>query len=118
MEKNNENMVNKLSDQEMEEVSGGVFGLTVDVIKWNTGDYRSGDTPKYQVGQTLGIEAAYRGTHTKLPCTVLSVSESATGGIFNTEFVYSVRILHVGPPTFRELEGKVYDGVYESCLYD
>lgn len=119
MEKNNENMVNKLSDQEMEDVSGDVFDQTIDVITWNTGNnYRSGDTPKYKVGQTLGIQAEYRTTYTKLPCMVLSVSESPTGGIFNKEFVYSVKILRVGPPTFRELEGKVYDGVYESCLYD
>ena len=113
MENKNENITNKLEDQQLEDVAGGIS-----VYTQNTSEYTSGDTPKYAVGQHVEIEAS--ASHTKIPCEVLSVSETKSGGWIYKEFVYSVVILpfkHSFRPEFESLIGKVYDDVYESCLF-
>ena len=45
MENKNENMTNKLTDQQLEDVAGGAPR----VYTQNTSEYTSGDTPKYAV---------------------------------------------------------------------
>ena len=121
MENKNENMSNKLPEQQLQDVVGGYSQSNpVSVRTDNFDKYSSGDTPKYAVGQHLEIEAGQYGTYIKIPCEVLSVSETATGGYFYKEFVYSVVILPFSFSFKKEYEtlvGKVYDGVYESCLY-
>lgn len=122
MENKNENMSNRLPDQQLQDVAGGFAqSSSISVITDNFGKYSSGDTPKYAVGQHLEIAAGpYGNAHTRIPCEVLSVSETATGGYFYKEFVYSVVILPFSLPLMKEYEafvGKVYDDVYESCLY-
>ncbi len=120
MENKNENITNKLDDQRLddqrlEDVAGGAPR----VYTQNTSEYTSGDTPKYAVGQHVEIEAS--ASHTKIPCEVLSVSETKSGGWIYKEFVYSVVILpfkHSFRPEFESLIGKVYDDVYESCLFE
>ena len=105
----------KLTDQQLENVAGGAIKVYTD----NDSKYESGDTPKYKVGQRLNIEADF--SHTRIPCEVLSVSNSKTGGWIYKEFVYSVVILpfrHSFRPKFEALIGKVYDDVYESCLFE
>ena len=122
MENKNENMSNKLPDQQLQDVAGGyrTSGI-LSVVTDNFDKYSSGDTPKYAVGQHLVIMAGPYGTaHMRIPCEVLSVSETKTGGYFYKEFVYSVVILPFSLPLMKEYEafvGKVYDDVYESCLY-
>lgn len=120
MNENDKKVWNDISDQQLEEIVGGIVTSRVPVIKKeNSSFYSSGDTPKYSVGQRVGIECTYMNSTFKIPCIVLSVSEAATGGIFCKEFVYSVEIT---PPSSAEplkiLQGKVYDSVYESCLYE
>ena len=122
MENKNENMSNKLPDQQLQDVAGGFAQSSpISVVTHNFDKYSSGDTPKYAVGQHLEIAAGLYGeAHTRIPCEVLSVSETATGGYFYKEFVYSVVILPFSLPLMKEYEafvGKVYDDVYESCLY-
>ena len=122
MENKNENMSNRLPDQQLQDVAGGFAqSSSISVITDNFGKYSSGETPKYAVGQHLEIAAGpYGNAHTRIPCEVLSVSETATGGYFYKEFVYSVVILPFSLPLMKEYEafvGKVYDDVYESCLY-
>ena len=125
MENKNENMTNKLDvqrleDQQLEDVAGGSkqdYVTTPHIT--NRSKYTSGDTPKYAVGQRLKIAAG--DSYVKIPCEVLSVSESATGGFWYKEFVYSIVILpfkHPFRPKFEELIGEEYNGVYESCLYE
>ena len=121
MENKNENMSNRLPDQQLQDVAGGYRTSSIlSVVTDNFDKYSSGDTPKYAVGQHLEIEAGQYGTYIKIPCEVLSVSETKTGGYFYKEFVYSVVILPFSLPLMKEYEafvGKVYDDVYESCLY-
>lgn len=122
MENKNENMSNRLPDQQLQDVAGGyrTSGI-LSVVTENFSKYSSGDTPKYAVGQHLEIAAGPHGdAHTRIPCEVLSVSETKTGGYFYKEFVYSVVILPFSLPFMKGYEafvGEVYDGVYESCLY-
>ena len=92
MENKNENITNKLEDQQLEDVAGGSeqdYETTPHIT--NRSKYSSGDTPKYAVGQRLKIAAG--DSYVKIPCEVLSVSESATGGFWYKEFVYSIVIL-------------------------
>ena len=115
MENKNENITNKLEDQQLEDVAGGA----PIVYTINSSEYTSGDTPKYAVGQHLKIEADF--THTRIPCEVLSVSEEKTGGWIYKEFVYSVKILPFPgsyKPKLQSLIGKEYTEVYESCLFE
>lgn len=122
MENKNENMSNRLPDQQLQDVAGGyrTSGI-LSVVTDNSDKYSSGDTPKYAVGQHLEIAAGpYGDAHTRIPCEVLSVSKTKTGGYFYKEFVYSVVILPFSLPLMKGYEafvGEVYDGVYESCLY-
>ena len=114
MENKNENMTNKLQDKELEDVAGG---LAVGGRNENESTYSSGDTPKYAVGQKLKIRAKNIKYH-YLTCSVLGVSETKTGGLICKEFVYRVKITAVPNATFEAFVGKVYDDVYESCLYE
>ena len=122
MENKNENMTNKLQDKELEDVAGGlaVGGRNENEIAISTDNsstYSSGDTPKYAVGQELKIRAKNIQYH-YLTCSVLGVSETKTGGLICKEFVYRVKITAVPNAAFEAFVGKVYDGVYESCLYE
>ena len=121
MENKNENMTNKLQDKELEDVAGGlaVGGRNeneIVIYTENSSTYSSGDTPKYAVGQELKLRAKNIQYH-YLTCSVLGVSETKTGGLICKEFVYRVKITAVPNATFEAFVGKVYDGVYESCLY-
>ena len=115
-----ENKNNKLTDQQLKNVAGGVFeSLDIYVHTTNNSKYTSGETPKYMVGQELRIEVDT--AHTRIPCEVLSVSETKTGGWVYKEFVYSVKILPFSLSNKANLEtliGKTYDDVYESCLFE
>ena len=80
MENKNENMSNKLPDQQLQDVAGGyrTSGI-LSVVTDNFDKYSSGDTPKYAVGQHLEIAAGLYGeAHTRIPCEVLSVRNSFT----------------------------------------
>ena len=122
MENKNENMTGKLSDQQLKDVSGGLLDVThsgdeVVIYTDNSSWYYSGDTPKYAVGQELKLRAKNIQYH-YLTCSVLGVSETKTGGLICKEFVYRVKITAVPNAAFEAFVGKVYDDVYESCLYE
>ena len=122
MKNKNENMTNKLKDKELEDVAGGlaVGGRNeneIEIYTDNSSTYSSGDTPKYAVGQELKIRAKNVNYH-YLTCSVLGVSETKTGGLICKEFVYRVKITAVPNAAFEAFVGKVYNGVYESCLYE
>lgn len=125
METKHEHQFNQLSDQQLEEIAGGHdSNASIPIVVTNNhSPYSSGDTPKYAAGQNLYIECLYGSLSFKLPCSVLGVSTTPTGGSFREEFVYSVEILQLEVfkilPThpLNTLMGKVYHGVYESCLY-
>ena len=122
MENKNENMTNKLQDKELEDVAGGlaVGGRNENEIVISTDNsstYSSGDTPKYAVGQELKLRAKNIQYH-YLTCSVLGVNETKTGGLICKEFVYRVKITAVPNAAFEAFVGKVYDDVYESCLYE
>ena len=122
MENKNENMTGKLSDQQLKDVSGGLLDVThsgdeIVIYTDNSSWYYSGDTPKYAVGQKLKIQVR-QNRHHYMPCKVLSVSETKTGGLICKEFVYRVKITAVPNAAFEAFVGKVYDDVYESCLYE
>ena len=121
MENKNENMAGKIPDQQLEDVSGGLCPggrkeNEIEIFTDNSSTYSSGDTPKYAVGQELKLRAKNTQYH-YLTCSVLGVSETKTGGLICKEFVYRVKITAVPNATFEAFVGKVYDGVYESCLY-
>ena len=121
MENKNENMTGKLQDKELEDVAGGLAAggrneNEIEIYTDNSSTYSSGDTPKYAVGQELKIRAKNVNYH-YLTCSVLNVSETKTGGLICKEFVYRVKITAVPNATFEAFVGKVYDDVYESCLY-
>ena len=115
-----ENKNNKLNDRQLENVAGGgSISTGIRVYTDNNSKYTGGDTPKYAVGQHLRIEAGI--AHTRIPCEVLSVSETKTGGWIYKEFVYSVKILPFSLSHTANLEkliGEVYNDVYESCLFE
>lgn len=124
MNENNKSEQNRVADQQLEEIVGG-YGADSSsgnnipkVITCNKSKYSSGDFPKYTVGQRLTIECTCHGIKVKLPCEVLSVSETATGGFWYKEFVYSIKMMDVCLEAFSILSGKVYQSVYESCLYE
>ena len=123
MNDNNEKNLNNVPDNQLEDITGGNnLGpmpisasqiVPVPIIS-NYGTYSSGDTPKYQVGQQLGIKYRFRGEILMVRCMVLSVSQGADLGVFCEEFGYTVEILSEIAPGFK---GKVVENVYESCLY-
>ena len=118
----NDNMTNKLSDQQLEDVSGGLLDVThsgdeIVIYTDNSSWYSSGDTPKYAVGQKLKIQVR-QNRHHYVPCKVLNVSKDKPGGSVFKEFVYSVEIIPGELDQYIQLTGKVYHGVYESCLYE
>ena len=115
-------MTNKLQDKELEDVAGGLAAggrneNEIEIFTDNSSTYSSGDTPKYAVGQELKLRAKNIQYH-YLTCSVLGVSETKTGGLICKEFVYKVKITAVPNATFEAFVGKVYDDVYESCLYE
>ena len=121
MENQNENMTGKLQDKELEDVAGGLAAggrneNEIEIYTDNSSTYSSGDTPKYAVGQELKLRAQNIQYH-YLTCSVLGVNETKTGGLICKEFVYRVKITAVPNATFEAFVGKVYDDVYESCLY-
>ena len=117
MENKNENMTNELNDRQLKDVAGGsAKNILIGVHTSSKLKYTGGDTPKYSVGQELKIEAG--ADHVRIPCEVLSVSETKTGGLICKEFVYRVKITAVPNAAFEAYVGRVYDDVYESCLYE
>ena len=120
MENKNENMTNELNDRQLKDVAGGsAKNILIGVHTSSKLKYTGGDTPKYSVGQELKIEAG--ADHVRIPCEVLSVSETKTGGWIYKEYVYSVKILpfeYTPRPDFNILIGEVYKDVYESCLFE
>ena len=124
MNENNKSEQNHVADQQMEEIVGGNGRYSSDayntpqVITSNKSRYSSGDFPKYTVGQRLAIECSLHGNKVNIPCEVLSVSETATGGFWYKEFVYTIKMMDVCLEAFSTLSGKVYQSVYESCLYE
>ncbi len=97
-----------LSDKDLEEIGGGNFAQWILCDK----DYRSGSTPKYSVGQKVHIRVTGRNRYDG----VIEAVGGKTGGINNTEFVYSVRVY--GDQFQRQFhpEGWVENGIYESNI--
>lgn len=119
MNENNKIIPDTISDQQMEEIVGGISADRIPQIKTkNSSRYSSGETPKYSVGQRLAIECYYMGHNLKLPCIVLSVSETATGGSFCKEFVYSIEMDVLDVEPYKVFQGMVCQNVFESCLYE
>ena len=122
MENNNNTTTHVLSEKILEEVSGGYIDPNdyVSPMKDNSSFYSSGDTPKYCVGQRVGLKFRVNSAVGKAgtaiaSCSVVSISETADCGTFCKEFSYTVELLEsVGKAHM----GSQYDGVYESCLYE
>ena len=119
---NNNTTTHALPEEILEEVSGGYIDRNDNVlpIKGNDSFYSSGDTPKYCVGQRVGLRfrvcsAAGKLSNTTAACSVVGISETTDCGTFFKEFSYTVELLeNVG----RARIGTQYDGIYESCLYE
>lgn len=112
----NKDILNNVSDNQLEEVSGGgTHSAFPKIITRNLSNYKSGDTPKYQAGQELKIACRVLNTTVKISCQVLSVSATANCGMFYKEFGYKVRILESVMGLFKD---NIFDDVYESCLYE
>jgi hypothetical protein len=122
MENNNNTTTNTLSEEILKEVSGGYIGPNdyVSPEIENSSFYSSGDTPKYCVGQRVGLKfcvnsAAGKAGAAIAACSVVGISETKNCGTFCKEFSYTVELLeNVG----RANIGSQYDGIYESCLYE
>ena len=121
MENKNENMTGKLSDQQLEDVAGGIGGTgMLRAIVTTDLKYESGATPKYSVNQKLKIKVAdicSDAFSTFVYCTVIAVSEKANYGIIYEEFGYTVR-MHTTPELINRGIQETYEGVYESALYE
>lgn len=84
--------------------------------------YCSGENPKFSVDDTVSI--TYRVNKPikdmtndfRCDAIVLSVSDTANQGMMLKEFTYSVKILSVTGLTPKQEIGKIYDGIWESCL--
>lgn len=123
MNENNKNIQNPVSDQQLEDIIGGYETVLpghggnvalLNLITSNRGTYSSGSEPKYRVGQHLKIKCNYCDETKLIPCTVISVSETADMGVIYKEFGYTVETHCDSIP---ELQGKIVPHVYESCLY-
>lgn len=112
MEKNYKNNdQNKLSDEELENVSGAWK-----IADWidSTLTYKSGDKPKFEQGMMVsfrrGIDSA--GGAIVRTGKIIKVSSTACGGIINKEFLYDIMVNGTnGDENFMDY------GVYESCIY-
>ena len=125
----------KLTEQELENVNGGYY-FGEKAITTNSLHVSSGDTPKYHEGQTVYIKyEVFEGNvnwtgkfkSKKVECTckcvVTGVSETKNCGLAYKEYGYDVRVVggchsFGGYAITAGLVGKVYTGVYESCLYE
>lgn len=113
---------NNLSDTQLEHVNGGAvktYASCYMKVK-NTSTYSSGSEPKYQAGQILTIKYHDYSRVYDCRCIVLSVSSTANYGLIYEEFGYDVEITSAPDAVIRlehDMIGKVYRGVYESCLY-
>lgn len=111
------NVLNPISEQELENVAGGeatTDNLPILHLK-NDSFYSSGDTPKYSVGQEVVITYNYRRETHKLRCKIVGVTETKECGVFCREFGYSIELLE-SLPLFPK--GTVRNNVYESCIYE
>ena len=116
-----ENKNEKLSDQQMKDVTGGVGAVSLGNEIYNAPDtfYSSENTPKYAIDQEIKIKARICGDICYLPCKVVGVSEKATGGtLFFKEFLYTIEILENEYDKNGSLKGKVLHDIYESCLFE
>lgn len=111
----NKDILNNVSDNQLEDVSGGSNVAFPKIITSNRSNYRSGDTPRYFAGQELKIACRVLNTTVKISCLVLAVSATADCGLYYKEFGYKVRILESVMGLFKD---SIYDDVYESCLYE
>ena len=115
-----ENKNEKLNDQQMKDVTGGINAASFKTEIYNTPEsfYTSEKTPKYAVDQEVKIKAQRNGRNYYLPCKVVRVSDTATAGFILKEFLYSVEILTNELDIYDKLSGKVFNNIYESCLYE
>ena len=119
------NELNPISDKKLEDIVGGAHVTDGSYIKDamptletdNHSSYKSGDTPKYSIGQKLKIKFRYKGESSFLSCTVLDVSKTKDCGTICKEYGYKIQ-LHENNNPYTKLLQETYDNVYESCLYD
>lgn len=111
------NVLNPISEQELETVAGGEATTnTIPVLHLsNDSFYKSGDTPKYSVGQEVVITYRYKQQTLKLRCKIVGVTETRECGLIYKEFGYSIELLE-SLPLFPK--GTVRNNVYESCIYE
>ena len=112
-----------LSENELEEVSGGGFGSQVRPFMrtMNSSTYSSGSVPKWHVGQTLKIEYYNITSRFDCTCVVMAVSQKANCGLIYKEFGYTVQITAAPDAVLNDgltAIGQIYHGVYEGNLYD
>ena len=105
MKKEEENLNKKLPDlteEALAQVAGG--DLFDEFSQWITSDmdYKSGNTPKFSPGQAVNFFHVGRWWEGE----IVSV-DSKDGGIFDTEFLYTIR--HIGSTV-------TTSGVYESNI--
>ena len=102
-----------LSDADLEKISGGSWAD--DWAQWLMCDksYRSGDTPKYSVGQKVRVYVTGRNVYEGV---IVSVG-GKTGGINDTEFVYSIRVYGNQFQQQFHPEGWIEERIYESNIY-
>ena len=110
----------KLNDQQMNDVTGGIGAVSFGTEIYNAPDsfYSSEKTPKYAVDQEVKIKAKWNGHIYYLPCKIVSVSDTATGGFIFKEFLYTIEILTNELDNNEKLSGKVLPNIYESCLFE
>ena len=111
------NVLNPISEQELENVAGGEESIDrVPVLHLNNDSfYKSGDTPKYSIGQEVVITYRYKQQTLKLRCEIIGVTETRECGLIYKEFGYSIKLLE-SLPFFPK--GTVRHNVYESCIYE
>lgn len=95
------------TEKQLEEVNGGIW-------RESDGDYASGDTPRFKVGEIVRI--ARGDYHVDNIAKILEVS-SSKHGYWNTEFVYKIQKNKYGTLRFEWCDGGIIiDDVYESQL--
>ena len=94
--------LSELTKEELAQISGG--GIFDDFLQWISSDmnYKSGATPKFSPGQAV----TFFYLDTWRNGEIVSI-DSRDAGIFNTEFLYTVR--HIGSTI-------TTSGIYESNI--
>ena len=111
-----------LSDDDLMDISGGTTiqnerGEEIKEGRFITsrlGNYSSGDTPRYSLGDCVKIKWRI-GTELEVPCDaeIVGISENRNGGLLFRQYTYSIKIQSC-PNS--DMIGLIETDVHENCL--